>query len=86
MKRILKKLLHRFGDVPLIGRPFRIAAAVYRLPEFSEQLMQLRRNIEQPSLEASKQDLNNLAISVPVALRKLRRDVDLLLMRSDQER
>jgi len=69
MKKLLKKMLRRLARVPVIGRFVRIAAAIYRLPARAETVTRI---------EATKADLDNLVVSVPVALRKLRRDVDRL--------
>jgi hypothetical protein len=81
MKNLLKKILRRLAHVPVIGHFVRIMAAIYRLPTLAETVTRINTHLDsntQDWSEATKADLDNLVLSVPVALRKLRRDMDRL--------
>ena len=81
VKEKVKKLAHLLTGLPIIGRFIRIGVAVIRLPQFREEYLSLnhRQHIfetsQLPTLLQTLSDLNNLAHSVPVALRKSTRDL-----------
>lgn len=69
MKDLLKKLVRALAQFPVVGTPVRIAMALRRLPALVETL-------------GTHQ---NLVLSMPVALRKLRQDVEALRLRAGGE-
>jgi predicted SAM-dependent methyltransferase len=88
LKEKIKKLARLLAGLPIIGRFTRIAVAVIRLPQFREEYLSLRQEYlslnhrqhifetsQLPTLLQTLSDLNNLAHSVPVALRKSTRDL-----------
>jgi len=90
MKMRLSSLVRRAKGVPLIGPLVAFLIALYRLPLLYKRLAYLDEHLAH--LEArlgvpghgtdilpTNEDVQNLILSTPVALRKLRRDVDLLL-------
>jgi hypothetical protein len=97
MKTLLKQIVRKATAVPGIGRLVRIAAAVYRLPEIREEVLALvsghypqGAKPAQPALWRSLAELRentvgdaNLTRSVPVALRRLTRDVQALRVQLD---
>ena len=80
IKRILRKILRTLANAPLIGRYVRMAAALYRIAAAAERTGRLNGELQQAASIASTPDADrdNLIASVPVALRKLRRDVEVL--------
>lgn len=80
IKRIIRKILRWLANLPVIGRYIRMAAALYRIAAAAERNGQLNGELHKvPSIAATPDaDRDNLVASVPVALRKLRRDVDKL--------
>jgi len=94
MKNLARKIARRARAVPGLGRLVRIAAAVARLPELRADLIALRTGSyehdprTQPALWRALDELRentsgdaNLARSVPVALRRLTREVQALRQR-----
>ena len=81
IKGKIKKLVRLLIGLPIIGRFTRIGVAVIRLPRFREEYLSLnhRQHVfeteQLPTLLQTLSDLNNLAHSVPVALRKSTRDL-----------
>ena len=88
LKEKIKKLAHLLSGLPIIGRFIRIGVAVVRLPRFREEYLSHREEYlglnhrqhifetsQLPTLLQTLSDLNNLAYSVPVALRKSTRDL-----------
>lgn len=80
IKRLLRKILRTLANAPLIGRSVRMAAALYRIAAAAERSGQLNGELHKASSIAASPDADrdNLVASVPVALRKLRRDVETL--------
>lgn len=77
IKKLIRKILRAVAHAPLIGRYVRMAAALYRIAALAERSGRL--NGEIVSAAASPEaDRDNLLASMPVTLRKLRRDVDAL--------
>jgi len=96
MKHLARKIARRARAVPGLGRLVRIAAAVARLPELRADIIALRTGSyehdprTQPALWRALDELRentsgdaNLARSVPVALRRLTREVQALRQRLD---
>lgn len=97
MKQLAKTLARRARAVPGLGRLVRIAAAVARLPELRAEIIALRSGsyehgprTVQPALWHAVNELRentagdaNLTRSVPVALRRLTREVHALRQRLD---
>lgn len=94
MKSLARKIARRARSVPGLGRLVRIAAAVARLPELRADIIALRTGSyehdprTQPALWRALDELRentsgdaNLARSVPVALRRLTREVQALRQR-----
>ena len=82
--------------VPFIGRFIAIPIALYRLPFMYRHLavlderlarleVRLDGAVQRTDIVTTDEDIQNLIHSVPVALRKLRRDVDLLLRHHQDE-
>lgn len=80
IKKIIRKILRALAHAPLIGRYIRMAAALYRIAAMAERTGRLNGELQQAASVAATPDADrdNLVASVPVALRKLRRDVDAL--------
>lgn len=80
IKRIIRKILRTLANLPVIGRYIRMAAALYRIAAAAERNGQLSGELYKAASTAATPDADrdNLVASVPVALRKLRRDVDKL--------
>lgn len=77
IKKLLRKTLRAIANAPVIGCYVRMAAALYRIAALAERTGRL--NGEIASIAASPEaDRDNLLASMPVTLRKLRRDVDAL--------
>jgi glycogen(starch) synthase len=74
MKTFVKRIVRKAAGMPRLGRIVRIAQAVVRLPELQLAMAELREN-QMPDA--------NLARSMPVALRKLTRDVHTLRAQLD---
>jgi hypothetical protein len=97
MKTLLKKTARRAKTVPVLGRLMRIAAAIVRLPELRAEVIGLASGsyeqgpkTAQPALWRAVNELRentagdaNLTRSVPVALRRLTREVHALRQRLD---
>lgn len=97
MKTLVKKIVRKASGVPGIGRLVRIARALYRLPEMREDVLALvsghyppGAGPAQPALWRALAELRentagdaNLTRSVPVALRRLTREVHDLRQRLD---
>jgi len=94
MNKLVRKIARRARTVPGLGRLVRIAAAVARLPELRADIIALRAGSyehdprTQPALWRALDELRentsgdaNLARSVPVALRRLTREVHALRQR-----
>src|SRR6185437_10449924 len=90
MKTRLSSLVRRAKGVPLIGPFVAFLIALYRLPMLYKRLayldehlahLEVRLGVPSPGTDIlpTNEDLQNLILSTPIALRKLRRDVDLLL-------
>lgn len=80
LKRIIRKFLRALANAPVIGRYVRMAAALYRIAAMAERTGRLNGELQQAASAAATPDADrdNMVASVPVALRKLRRDVDAL--------
>jgi len=82
LKRLIRKFLRWLAHLPVIGRYVRMAAALYRIAAAAERTGQLNGELQQAATAAAVSspdaDRDNLIASVPVALRKLRRDVERL--------
>ena len=80
IKRIFRRILRWLANLPLIGRYIRMAAALYRIAAAAERNGQLNGELYKAASSAATPDADrdNLVASAPVALRKLRRDVDKL--------
>ena len=78
IKNFLKRILRRMARLPVIGRPIRMAAALYRLAALAERGLPPPVELQKIAEAAAGSDQDNLALSVPVALRRLRRDLDRL--------
>ena len=80
LKRIVRKILRSLANAPLIGRYVRMAAALYRIAAMAERTGRLNGELQQAASVSATPDADrdNLVISMPVSLRKLRRDVDAL--------
>ena len=80
IKRIFRKILRWLANLPVIGRYVRMAAALYRLAAAAERNGQLNGELHKGTSIAATPDADrdNLIASVPVSLRKLRRDVERL--------
>lgn len=97
MKTFARKLARRAKAVPVLGRLVRIAIAVVRLPELRAEINALASgayehgpHTAQPALWRALNELRentagdaNLTRSVPVALRRLTREVQALRQRLD---
>lgn len=97
MKTFLKKIARRAKTVPVLGRLVRIAIAIVRLPELRAEVIGLASGAyengaknAQPALWRAVNELRentsgdaNLTRSVPVALRRLTREVHALRRRLD---
>jgi hypothetical protein len=97
MKTLLKKIARRARTVPVVGRLVRIAIAIVRLPELRAEVIGLASGAYeqgpkngQPALwrelNALRENTSgdaNLTRSVPVALRRLTREVHALRRRLD---
>jgi hypothetical protein len=97
MKTLLKKIARRAKTVPVLGRLVRIAIAIVRLPELRAEVIGLASGSyeqgpknAQPALWRAVNELRentsgdaNLTRSVPVALRRLTREVHALRQRLD---
>jgi SAM-dependent methyltransferase len=70
MKARIKKMARIMANWPIAGRLVRIAIAVIRLPEFQDRYLEFS-----PQHLAIDSDRDNLVKSVPVALRKITRDL-----------
>jgi len=88
IKKLIRKILRALAHAPVIGRYVRMAAALYRIADLAERTGRLNGELQQSasaSAAASPDaDRDNLLASVPVTLRKLRRDVDALQARLAQ--
>ena len=80
IKTLLRKILRKLAQLPVIGRFIRMAAALYRIAAAAERSGQLNGELQRAASVAATPDADrdNLVASVPVALRKLRRDVEKL--------
>ena len=83
IKTLLRKILRKLANLPVIGRFIRMAAALYRIAAAAERggPMTVEPQIAPLVTAAPDAERDNLAASVPVALRKLRRDVETLRAR-----
>jgi hypothetical protein len=90
IKNFAKRVLRRLARLPGIGRYIRMAAALYRLAALAERGQSIQSTPLQSVVEAaSGTDQDNLALSVPVSLRRMRRQLDQMearLQRLEQER
>lgn len=89
IKKAIRKLLRALARAPLIGRYIRMAAALYHIAATAERTGRLNDEIQQAAAGPGTQDADreNLLASIPVTLRKLRRDIDELQSRlADLER
>jgi hypothetical protein len=86
IKKLIRKVFRALAQAPLIGRPVRMAAALYRIAALAERTGRLNGELQNAnSVTASPEtDRDNLLASLPVTLRKLRRDVDALQARLAQ--
>jgi hypothetical protein len=77
IKRLLRRILRKLAQLPVIGRYIRMAAALYRLAAAAERSGQLTGEMHKAASVAATPDADrdNLVASLPVTLRKLRRDV-----------
>jgi len=80
IKKVIRKIIRALAGAPLIGRYVRMAVALYRIAEMAERTGRLNGELQQAAAVAATPDADrdNLLASVPVALRRLRRDVDAL--------
>ena len=80
IKKLIRKFLRAVAHAPLIGRYVRMAAALYRIAAVAERTGRLNGELQHASSFTASPgaDRDNLLASVPVTLRKLRRDVDTL--------
>ncbi|MFC5480063.1 hypothetical protein [Massilia suwonensis] len=97
MKTLIKKTARRAQTVPVLGRLVRIAIAIVRLPELRAEVIGLASGSYAPGARPARPALwravdelrentagdANLARSVPVALRRLTREVHALRQRLD---
>jgi len=83
IKNFIRKILRALAHAPLIGRYVRMAAALYRIAAAAERTGRLNGELQQAASVAATPDADrdNLIASAPVALRKLRRDVESLQAR-----
>ena len=83
----LKAAVRRAKRVPLIGSVVAFAAALYRRRSLGERVARLETRLgvsgQRAESAPTNEDIRNLIVSTPIALRKLRRDVDLLLRHFD---
>ncbi len=86
IKKLIRKVFRALAHAPLIGRPVRMAAALYRIAALAERTGRLNGELQNAnSVTASPEaDRDNLLASLPVTLRKLRRDIDALQARLAQ--
>jgi hypothetical protein len=91
-----RSLVRWVKSVPFVGRFIAIPIALYRLPFMyrhlallDERLARLEARVDGSGqgtdIVTTDEDIQNLIHSVPVALRNLRRDVDLLLRHHQDE-
>ena len=96
MKMPLRSLVRWAKSLPLIGPFVSFLISVYRLPllhkrlaQLDERLTHLEARLGAPGYGAAtlptNEDIQNVILSTPVALRKLRRDVDLVLRYHQRE-
>ena len=80
IKSFLRKILRAVAQAPLIGRYVRMAAALYRIAALAERTGRLNGQMQTgASLAATPEaDRDNLLASMPVELRKLRREIEAL--------
>lgn len=97
MKTFIKKIARRARTVPVLGRLVRIAIAIVRLPELRADVAALTSGSYEPGAKPARPALwraldelrentagdANLTRSVPVALRRLTREVHALRQRLD---
>jgi hypothetical protein len=93
MKELLKSIVRTLAGWPVVGRLIRIGVALVRLPEHNDRQHQFAAE-QLPALLATMSDLNSrvldalqeseeLSQSMPVALRKLTRELAELRARLD---
>jgi hypothetical protein len=90
MKMSLRSLVRWAKGVPFISPLITVPLALYRLPLLYKRLAQVDERLAHLEIRLgapghgtdtlpTNDDIQNLILSTPIALRKLRRDVDLLL-------
>jgi hypothetical protein len=85
IKKLIRKILRAVAHAPVIGRYVRMAAALYRIAAVAERTGRLSGELRHAA--SPEDDRDNLLASMPVTLRKLRRDIDDLQARlADLER
>ena len=77
IKKLIRKILRAVAHAPLIGRHVRMAVALYRIAAMAERTGRLNGELQKVAASPDA-DRDNLLASMPVTLRKLRRDVDAL--------
>jgi len=86
IKKLIRKVFRALAQAPLIGRPVRMAAALYRIAALAERTGRLNGELQNANSVTGtpEADRDNLLASLPVTVRKLRRDVDALQARLAQ--
>ena len=96
MEMSVRSLVRWAKGVPFVGSFVAFLIALYRLPLLYRRLAYLDERLTQLEVRlgvpghatdalATNDDIKNLIVSTPVALRKLRRDLDLILRHSQLE-
>jgi hypothetical protein len=75
IKNFIKRVLRKLARLPVIGRYIRMAAALYRLAAMAERGQALGGELQAVTEAAAGTDQDNLAVSVPVALRRMQREI-----------
>jgi hypothetical protein len=76
LKNFIRSVLRALARLPVIGRFVRMAAALYRIADQAERSGHLTVEMPKPAPVTPDADRDNLIASIPVTLRKLRRDLD----------
>jgi hypothetical protein len=86
IKKLIRKVFRALAQAPLIGRPVRMAAALYRIAALAERTGRLNGELQNANSVTGtpEADRDNLLASLPVTVRKLRRDIDALQARLAQ--
>lgn len=86
IKKLIRKVFRALAHAPLIGRPVRMAAALYRIAALAERTGRLNGELQNANSVTGtpEADRDNLLASLPVTVRKLRRDIDALQARLAQ--